>query len=98
MSTLFTLPTLNFLLSSNCHMRSLRNSKCQDEMPHHYAAFHQGLHCLLRQPLRQYSERERVLLGTNTCDTSIYEWVPSLFYMFQPRKKNSLVHKWLTLV
>ena len=36
-------------------MDTLANSKDPDEMPH-YAAFHQGLHCLLRQ--NQSSEKE----------------------------------------
>ena len=37
----------------------------------HYAAFHQGLHCLLRKELS--SEKETtILLEIITCDPSIY--------------------------
>ena len=36
-------------------MCTLANSEDPDEMPH-YAAFYQGLHCLLRQ--RQFSGKE----------------------------------------
>ena len=43
------------LKTRNPKTGTLANSEDQDEMPH-YTAFHQGLHCLLRQ--NQYSENE----------------------------------------
>ena len=51
-------------------MGTLANSEDPDEMPHN-VAFHQGLHCLLRQ--NQSSEKEmQYFLEIITCDTSIY--------------------------
>ena len=43
------------LFTSDSEMHALANSEGPDEMPHH-AAFHKGLHCLLRQ--KQSSEKE----------------------------------------
>ena len=45
----------NPLNTRNDKTGALVNSEDQDEMPH-YAVFHQGLHCLLRQ--NRYSEKE----------------------------------------
>ena len=51
-------------------MRTLANSKDPDEILHN-AAFHQGLHCLLRQ--KRSSEKEILFLREIiTCDPSIY--------------------------
>ena len=44
----------NPLYTGDFKMNTLANSEDPDEMPH-YAAFHQGLHCLLRQ--KQSSEK-----------------------------------------
>ena len=41
-------------------MSTLSNSEDSDEMPHN-AAFHQGLHCLLRQ--NRSSEKEIISFG-----------------------------------
>ena len=41
-------PEINHLYTEKVLMGTLTNSDDPDEMPH-YAAFHQGLHCLLRQ-------------------------------------------------
>ena len=47
-------------------MGSLANCEDPDEMPHN-AAFHQGLHCLLRQ--KQSSEKENIYFSEIiTCD------------------------------
>ena len=52
-------------------MGTLANSEDPDEMQH-YAAFHQGLHCLLRQ--NQSSEKEiQYFLEIISCDPSIYK-------------------------
>ena len=45
------------------------NSEDPDEMPH-YVAFHQGLHCLLRQ--NQSLENEVYFLEISICDPSMY--------------------------
>ena len=51
-------------------MGTLTNSEDPDEMQHN-AAFHQGLHCLLRQ--NRSSEKEiQYFLEIITCDPSIY--------------------------
>ena len=51
-------------------MCTLANSEDPDEMLHN-AAFHQGLHCLLRQ--KQISEKEiHFYFEIITCDPSIY--------------------------
>ena len=51
-------------------MRTLANSEDPDEMPHD-AAFHQGLHCLLRE--KQSSAKEiQFYLEIIMCDPSIY--------------------------
>ena len=53
-------------------MVTLTNSEDPDEMPPN-AAFHLGLHCLLRQ--NQSSEKEILYLEEIiTCDPSIYTW------------------------
>ena len=57
-------------------MRTLANSEDPDEMPH-TAAFHQGLHSLLRQ--KRSSEKEIKLLFGN------YNYVPSIYIMNYPR-------------
>ena len=51
-------------------MDTLTNSLDPDEMPHN-AAFHQGLHCFLRE--NRSSEKEiQYYFEIITCDTSIY--------------------------
>ena len=62
-------------------------------MPHN-AAFHQGLHCLLRQ--KQSSEKEiQFNLEILTCDPQYMEWtIQSLLY--QTKKKNPLWYEGLT--
>ena len=51
-------------------MDTLANSEDPDEMAHK-AAFHQGLHCLLRQ--NQSSEKEiQYIFEIITCDPPIY--------------------------
>ena len=71
-------------------MHTLANSKDQDEIPHN-AAFHQGLHCLLRQ--KQSSEREiQYILEIITYDPSIYALDhPKL--ILSNYKEESIVHK-----
>ena len=49
-------------------MLNLANSDDPDEMPHN-AAFHQGLHCSLRQ---KRSSEKKCNLEVITCDHSIY--------------------------
>ena len=52
-------------------MGTLAKSEDPDEMPLN-VAFHQGLHCLLRQ--NQSSEKKYVIfLELNTCDPIIYK-------------------------
>ena len=54
-------------------MSTLTNNEDPDEMPHIHdiVAFHQGLHCLLRQ--KQSSKKEiHLYLEIITCDPSIY--------------------------
>ena len=48
--------TIRALKTRSPKTGTLENSEDPDEMPHYYAAFHQGLHCLLRQ--NQSSEKE----------------------------------------
>ena len=48
----------------------MAKSEDPDEMPH-YAAFHQGLHCLLRQNGSSENEMQ-YYLEIITCDPSIY--------------------------
>ena len=65
------------------------NSEGPDEMPHN-AAFHQGLHCLLRQ--KRSSEKEiQYILGKFYLVTPQYmQWTnPSL--LFQTRRKSTVV-------
>ena len=53
-------------------MGTLANSEDPDEMLHN-AAFHQGLHCLLRQkPIFQRKKYNFFLFEIITCDPSIY--------------------------
>ena len=46
---------IDSLYTENLLISTSANSEDPDEMPHN-AAFHQGLHCLLR--LKQFSEKE----------------------------------------
>ena len=63
-------------------MHTLANSEDPDEMPHN-AAFHQGLHYLLRE--KQFSEKEiRFLLEIITCDLGMYNR-PSQVNCIQPK-------------
>ena len=58
------------LYASDSELHALANSEDPDEMPHD-AAFHLGLHCLLRQ--KRSAEKEiQFLFGNITCDPSIY--------------------------
>ena len=50
-------------------MSTLTNGEDPDEMLHN-AAFHQGLHCLLKQ--KRSSENEIQYLEITKCDPSIY--------------------------
>ena len=50
-------------------MLILANSEYPDEMPHD-AAFHQGIHCLLRQ--KQSKKAIQYFYKILTCDPSIY--------------------------
>ena len=60
----------NLLKTRNPKTGTLADSVDPDEMPHN-AAFHQYLHCLVRQ--NQTSEKEiHYLLEIITCDPSIY--------------------------
>ena len=62
--------SINPLKTKTPKMGTLENSEDPDEMPQ-YAAFHQGLHCLLRQ--NQSSEKNKqYLLEIMTCDPSVY--------------------------
>ena len=71
-------------------MHPLANSEDPDEIPHN-AAFHQGLHSLLRQ--EQSSEKEiQYFLEIITCDPQYIQWtIPS--YLYQTRRKNPIVHE-----
>ena len=51
-------------------MGTLTNSEDPDEMPHN-AAFHQGLHCLLR-PNNLQRKKYNIFLKIITCNPSIY--------------------------
>ena len=59
----------NPLYTGNPETGTLANSEDPDEMQH-YAAFHQGLHCLLR--LKQHSETGKIDLENSTCDPLKY--------------------------
>ena len=65
-----------YLLPSDSYMRIEANSEGPDEMPHN-AAFHQGLHCLLRQ--KRSSEKEiQYFWGILTCAPQYMQWtIPS---------------------
>ena len=70
-------------------MRTLTNSEHSDEMPLN-AAFHQGLHCLLRE--KQSSDKEIQF------NLAIIIYNPSIYTMEHPKliisnqKENPLVH------
>ena len=57
----------NPLKTRNPKMDTLANSEDPDEMPHN-AAFHQGLHCLLRRN----QSSNTIFLKIIICDPSIY--------------------------
>ena len=59
-------------------MDTFTNSEDPDEMPH-YAAFHQGLHCLLRQNQSSGKEIQHCLEIVN-CDSLILAWVQSSIF------------------
>ena len=68
-------------------MHTLANSKDPDEMPQH-AAFHKGLHCLLRQ--KRYSEKEiQFYLQNLNCNPSIFTMDHSKFIV-QHQKEESI--------
>ena len=72
-------------------MCTLANSEDPDETPHD-VAFHQGLHCLLRQ--NDLHRKKYIYFVNITCDPSFIQWtISSLLY--QIRRKNPLVHKGL---
>ena len=74
-------------------MGTFTNSEDPDEMPHN-AAFHQGLHCLLKQ-IRFSEKIQYVLLNYNLTPPRYLQWtISSLLY--QTRRKNSIVYKGLT--
>ena len=56
-------------------MGTLTNSEDPDEMPH-LAAFHQGLHCLLRQ-IDLLRKKYNICLEIISCDPSLYTIKPS---------------------
>ena len=67
---------------------TLANSEYPDEMPH-YAAFHQGLHCLLRQ--NQSSEKEIYCFEIIIFDPSISAMdLPVSNFMGNSSKENEL--------
>ena len=73
-------------------MHTLANNEDPDEMLHD-AAFHQGLHYLLRQ-INIQRIFYNFYLEIITCDPSIYTMaIPSL--LNQARRKNPLVYKGL---
>ena len=51
-------------------MSTLANSEDSDEMPHK-VAFHQGLHCLLKQNYL-YRKKYNIIMKIVACDLSIY--------------------------
>ena len=57
-----------------------------------YAAFHQGLHCLLSQKRSSEKEIDFFFLII-TCDPLIYTMDHSKFIISNQRRKNLLVHK-----
>ena len=73
-------------------MGTLANSEDPDEMQHN-AAFHQGLHCLLRLKLPPGTEIHHNLV-TSTCDPLNTEWtIPYLVYQYE--WENPLEYKGL---
>ena len=72
-------------------MPTLAKSEDLDEMPHD-AAFHQGLHCLLRQKRPSEKEIQLYFEVILTCDPLDIQWTISSV-KYEPRKKNSLMHK-----
>ena len=69
-STLYVDVSLNLLCYSDSYICTLANSEDPDEMPHN-AAFHQGLHCLLRK--KRYSEKQmQFYLEIIACGPSNY--------------------------
>ena len=67
-------------------MHNLANSEDPDEMLHH-AAFHQSLHCLLRQKL-YLIERNTIYLEIITCDPSIYTRDLSKFIVWNQKEES----------
>ena len=62
------------------------NSEDPDEMPH-YVAFHQGLHCLIRQ--QQYSEKDiQFYLKIITCDPSIFTMAHPKFIVSNQKEES----------
>ena len=72
-------------------MCSLANSEDPDEMLHD-TAFHQGLHCSLRQD--GYSEKEmQIYLEIVTCELEIYTGDHLKFYCIRPKSESiSTIH------
>ena len=69
-SALYVDVSLNPSCYSDSYMRTLANSEDPGEMPHN-AAFHQGLHCLLRQKKRSVKQMQ-FYLEIITCGPSNY--------------------------
>ena len=67
-------------------MCSLAKSEDLDEMPH-YAAFHQGLHCLLRQKLSS-EKKIHIYLEIITCDPLIYTMDHSKFILSNQNEES----------
>ena len=74
----------NPLYTGNLKTGTLANSEDPDEMQHN-AAFHQGLHCLLR--LRQLSGTE--VHHNSTCDPLKYTMGSPVFNCINIRDENS---------
>ena len=67
-------------------MHTLTNSEDSDEMPHN-AAFHQGLHCLLRQKRSSEKEIQFNLVILN-CHFSIYTMDPPKFIISSQKEES----------
>ena len=68
---MFILFVLNPLKTRNIKMGTLTNNEDPDEMSHD-AAFHQSLHCFLRQHLYSEKETQYIFLKIISCWPSIY--------------------------
>ena len=79
------------LLRTQTVTPKLANSEDPEEMPH-YEAFHQGLHCLLRQ--KKSSEKEiHFHLDIITCDPSIYTLDHPKFIVSNQKEESIRVYR-----